>query len=161
MDLIGLIVSIVGTIVSLIGIGITIFQAHKAKKSAGEVKLMKESIEREYKRIELGKLLNETKTVIDQTRALTTPANPNKKIRGLDYDKIIQQLRKYIDCMKENSHYLPNDKEKLIVLEYTEIENLIPQLANEKDQQKKYKIGEYIHKSMGKILKNIKPETDI
>lgn len=30
-----------------------------------------------------------------------------------------------------------------------------------KTSKKKYEIGEYIHKSMGKILKSIKPETDI
>lgn len=122
---------------------------------------MKLSIEREYKKIELGKLLNSTKSTIELTRNLTTPANPAKKVRGLNYEDIVSVLRKYIDNLKENCHYLPNDKESSTVTEYKKIETFISELVTENDQQKKYEIGNKIHNCVGEILRVVKPETDI
>lgn len=100
MDLISLIISIIGTIVTIVSAIYAYRQAEKAKKSATEAEEMKLSIEREYKKIELGKLLNSTKSTIELTRNLTTPANPAKKVRGLNYEDIISVLRKYIDNLK-------------------------------------------------------------
>src|SRR5690606_29330866 len=97
MDLISLVVGLVGTIVTIVSAIYAYRQAAKAKKSASEAESMKQSIEREYKKIELGKLLSSTKSTIELTRNLTTPANPAKKVRGLNYEDIISVLRKYID----------------------------------------------------------------
>lgn len=161
MDIVSLIVGIIGTIVT-IGSAIYAFrQAKKAEKSASEAEAMKDSIEREYKKIELGKLLNSTKSTIELSRNLTTPANPAKKVRGLNYDDIISVLRKYIDNLKENCHYLPGEKEATTVIEYKKIEFLIIELVAENDQQKKYEIGNKIHNCVGEILRIVKPETDI
>lgn len=161
MDLISLIVGIVGTIVTIFSAIYAYRQAEKAKKAASEAEIMKQSIEREYKKIELGKLLSSTKSTIELTRNLTTPANPAKKVRGLNYEDIISVLRKYIDNLKENCHYLPKDKETSTITEYKKIENFISELVNEQDQQKKYEIGNKIHNCVGEILRTIKPETDI
>ncbi|WP_010522693.1 hypothetical protein [Aquimarina agarivorans] len=161
MDLISLIVSVLGTFVT-IGSAIYAYrQAEKAKNSASEAETMKKSIEREYKKIELGKLLNSTKSTIELTRNLTTPANPAKKVRGLNYENIISVLRKYIDNLKENCHYLPDDKESSTISEYSNIESLITELVVENDQQSKYEIGNKIHNCVGEILRIVKPETDI
>lgn len=161
MDLISLIIGIVGTIVTIISAIYAYRQAEKAKKSASEAEVMKQSIEREYKKIELGKLLSSTKSTIELTRNLTTPANPVKKVRGLNYEDIISVLRKYIDNLKENCHYLPKDKEATTITEYKKIESLIAELIAEQDQQKKYEIGDKIHNCVGEILRLVKPETDI
>ncbi len=161
MDLISLIISIIGTIVTIVSAIYAYRQAEKAKKSATEAEEMKLSIEREYKKIELGKLLNSTKSTIELTRNLTTPANPAKKVRGLNYEDIISVLRKYIDNLKENCHYLPNDKETSTIAEYKKIETFISELVTENDQQKKYEIGDKIHNCVGEILRVVKPETDI
>ena len=161
MDLISLIISILGTIVTIVSAIYAYRQAEKAKKSATETEKMKQSIEREYRKIELGKLLNSTKSTIELTRNLTTPANPAKKVRGLNYEDIISVLRKYIDNLKENCHYLPNDKETYTITEYKKIETFISELVAENDQQKKYEIGDKIHNCVGEILRIVKPETDI
>lgn len=161
MDLISLIVGVVGTIVTIVSAIYAYRQAEKAKKSASEAEMMKQSIEREYKKIELGKLLSSTKSTIELTRNLTTPANPAKKIRGLNYEDIISVLRKYIDNLKENCHYLPKDKESSTIAEYKQIEEFISELVNEQDQQKKYDVGNKIHNCVGEILRIVKPETDI
>lgn len=161
MDLISLIISILGTIVTVVSAIYAYRQAEKAKKSATEAEKMKLSIEREYNKIELGKLLNSTKSTIELTRNLTTPANPAKKVRGLNYEDIISVLRKYIDNLKENCHYLPNDKETSTIAEYKKIEAFISELVTEPDQQKKYVIGDKIHNCVGEILRAVKPETDI
>lgn len=161
MDLISLIIGIIGTIVTIVSAIYAYRQAEKAKKSATEAEEMKLSIEREYKKIELGKLLNSTKSTIELTRNLTTPANPAKKVRGLNYEDIVSVLRKYIDNLKENCHYLPNDKESSTVTEYKKIETFISELVTENDQQKKYEIGNKIHNCVGEILRVVKPETDI
>lgn len=161
MDLISLIISILGTIVTIVSAIYAYRQAEKAKKSATEAENMKQSIEREYRKIELGKLLNSTKSTIELTRNLTTPANPAKKVRGLNYEDIISVLRKYIDNLKENCHYLPNDKETSTITEYKKIETFISELVAENDQQRKYEIGDKIHNCVGEILRIVKPETDI
>ncbi|MFN3588212.1 MAG: hypothetical protein ACK4UP_02450 [Spirosomataceae bacterium] len=161
MDLIGLVISIIGTVVTIVSAIYAYLQAVKAGKSATEAEQMKISIEREYKKIELGKLLNSTKSTIELTRNLTTPANPAKKVRGLNYVDIISVLRKYIDNLKENCHYLPNDKEESIIAEYKKIETFISELVTENDQLKKYEIGDKIHNCVGEILRVVKPETDI
>lgn len=161
MELISLIIGILSIIIT-IGSAIYAFkQAGNAKNSASEAEEMKQSIEREYRKIELGKLLNSTKSTIEQTINLTTPANPIKKVRGLNYENIISVLRRYIDNLKENCHYLPNDKEALTVNEYKKIESFISELVVEQDQQKKYAIGDKIHNSVGEVLRVVKPETDI
>jgi len=161
-------INIISLIVGIIGAGVTIFAARFARKQAGEAResattaeKMKQSIEREYRKIELGKLLNSTKNTMEQTINLMTPANPEKKVNGLNYDNIISVLRRFIDNLKENSHYLPGVKGVSIGFEYKNIESLISELAAERDQQKKYKIGDKIHKCVGEILRIIKPETDI
>lgn len=161
MDLISLIISVIGTIVT-IGSAIYAYrQAEKAKNSASEAETMKQSIERQYKKIELGKLLNSTKSTMELTRNLTIPANPERKVRGLNYENIISVLRKYIDNLKENCHYLPNNKESSTIAEYKKIESLITNLVGENDQQKKYEVGNKIHNCVGEILRIVKPETDI
>ncbi|WP_334125411.1 hypothetical protein [Empedobacter brevis] len=161
MDLISLIISVLGTIVTIVSAIYAYSQAKKAKKLATEAEEMKQSIEREYKKIELGKLLSSTKSTIELTRNLTTPANPAKKVRGLNYEDIISVLRKYIDNLKENCHYLPDDKETSSITEYKKIETLISELVAESDQQKKYEIGDKIHNCVGEILRIVNPETDI
>ena len=161
MDLISLIVGIIGTIVTIGSAIFAYLQARNARKSANKAKEMKQTIEREYTKIELGKLLNSTKSTIELTRNLTTPANPAKKVRGLNYDDIISVLRKYIDNLKENCHYLPDDKEQVAITEYKKIESLILEIVSENDQQRKYEIGNEIHNCVGEILRIVKPETDI
>jgi len=161
MDLISLIVGIIGTIVTIGSAIFAYLQARNARKSANKAKEMKQTIEREYTKIELGKLLNSTKSTIELTRNLTTPANPAKKVRGLNYDDIISVLRKYIDNLKENCHYLPDDKEQVTITEYKKIESLILEIVSENDQQRKYEIGNEIHNCVGEILRIVKPETDI
>lgn len=161
MVLISFIVGVVGTIVTIISAIYAYIQAEKARKSASEAEIMKQSIEREYRKIELGKLLSSTKSTLESTRPLTTPANPEKKVRGLNYDDIISVLRKYIDNLKENCHYLPNEKETNTIIEYKKIEFYISELAVEQGQQKKYEIGDKIHNCIGDILRIVKPETDI
>lgn len=161
MDLISLIIGVIGTIVTISSAIYAYRQAEKAKKSATEAEAMKQSIEREYRKIELGKLLNSTKSTIELTRILTTPANPVKKVRGLNYEDIISVLRKYIDNLKENCHYLPNEKTQTTIDEYKKIEKFISELVTEQVQQKKYEIGNKIHDCVGEILRIVKPETDI
>lgn len=161
MELVSLIVGIIGTLITLFSAIYAYQQAKKAKISANQAEIMKNSIEREYKKIELGKLLNTIKATIEQTVLLTTPANPEKKVRGLNYDNIISLLRKFIDNLKENCHYLPQEKENLTVLEYKKIESFISELATEESQQNKYIIGNKIHNCVGEILRIVKPETDI
>jgi len=161
MDLTSLIVSIIGTIVTISSAFYAFSQAKNAKRSANEAEAMKQSIEREYTKIELGKLLSSTKSTIELTRNLTTPANPAKKVRGLNYEDIISVLRKYIDNLKENCHYLPDEKEQFAITVYKEIESFILEMATENDQQRKYEIGNKIHNCVGEILRIVKPETDI
>lgn len=161
MDVISLIVSIIGT---LITIGSTIYAyilAQKAKKSASEAESLKKSIEREYKKIELGKLLNAITTEIKNTRLLTSPANPDKKVRGVNYDTNISSLRVFVDYLKENCHYLPDEKEKQCIIEYKKVEDYISEFVNERDQIKRFEIGDKIHKCVGELLRIVKPETDI
>ena len=161
MDLISLLVGVIGTIVTIGSAIFAYLQARNARKSANNAKEMKQTIEREYTKIELGKLLNSTKSTIELTRNLTTPANPAKKVRGLNYDDIISVLRKYIDNLKEHCHYLPDDKEQVAINEYKKIELLILEIVSEIDQQRKYEIGNKIHNCVGEILRIVKPETDI
>lgn len=163
MDVISLVVSIIGTIVTIASAIYAYKQAEKAEKSANEAELVRQSIEREQIKIELGKLLNSTKSIIEQTILLTTPANPVKKVRGLNYDSTISSLRRYIDTLKENCHYLPKEKENKIIIEYKKVESFISELVNENNQQNKYKVkvGDKIHICIGELLRIIKPETDI
>lgn len=161
MDMISLVISVIGTIVTISSAIFAFSQAKKAKSSLTAVDLMKKSIEREYVKIELGKLLSSTKSTIEQTRNLTTPANPTKKVRGLNYEEIIYVLRKYVDNLKENCHYLPKGKETSTIEEYQKIESLISELVSTQDQHYKYEIGNKIHNCVGEILRIIKPETDI
>lgn len=161
MGLISLIIGIIGTIITILSAIYSYNQAEKAAKSALDAENMKKSIEREYRKIELGKLLNSIKTIIDQTIILTTPANPEKKIRGLNYDHIVSLLRTFINNLKENCHYLPNDKEELTIIQYKQLENYILELVREKEQEKKYEIGDKLHNCIGEILRIVKPETDI
>jgi hypothetical protein len=133
MDLVCLIIGIIGAIVTVISAIYAYLQAEKARKSATEAKLMKNTIEREYKKNELGKLLNSTKATIEQTIHLTTTANPSKKVRGLNYENVISVLRRFIDNLKENCHYLPDKKETLTVAEYKKVESHISELVIESD----------------------------
>lgn len=161
MDLINLFISLIGTLATVGSAFYAYRQAVKAKKSATDAEVMKLSIEREYKKIEIGKLLSLTKSTIERTRSLTTPANPIKKVRGLNYEDIISVLRKYIDNLKENCHYLPIEKEQNTIVEYKKMESFISELVIIQDQQKKYEIGDKIHNCVGEILRIVKPETDI
>jgi len=108
MDLISLIISVIGTIITIFSAIYAYRQAEKAKKSASEAEIMKLSIEREYKKIELGKLLNSTKSTIELTRNLTTPANPAKKSKRAKlrrhyfcFEKIYRQLKRKLSLFAQ------------------------------------------------------------
>jgi len=161
MELISLIVGVVGAIASGYGAYLAINGANKAEKSANKAELMKNAIVTEQNKINLSRLFSETQSAMRTSIQLATSATPTKKTRGLDYQKSIEILRKYVDTIKENYHYLPENKIPLVEKEYKNIEKQIVLLAQENEQQKKYLIGDKIHKSMGELIKIIKPELDV
>ncbi|PIB30759.1 hypothetical protein BFP78_13225 [Gaetbulibacter sp. 5U11] len=161
MDMMSLIVGIIGGLASIIGAYVAITEAKKAKKSADKAELMKNAIATEQKKINLGKIFNETIATMRVSVMMATSATPDKKIRGLDYQKSIDTIRKYIDVLKENCHYLPDAKVQIVENKYKSIESELVTLAKENDQIKKYEIGDSIHNSMGEIVKQIKPELDV
>lgn len=161
MDIVSLIIGIIGAIASGYGAHLAIKEAKKAKSSAEKAESMKNAIATEQKKIYLSKVFNETVTIMKISIKLATSATPDKKIRGLNYQTSIDAIRKYIDVLKENCHYLPEIKVKAVESEYRNIESELVNLAKEDDQRKKYEIGDLIHNSMGEILKQIKPELDI
>ncbi|GFD96366.1 hypothetical protein KUL156_57510 [Alteromonas sp. KUL156] len=161
MEITSLIVGIVGAIASAYGAYLAINEAKKAKKSADKAEEMKNTIATEQNKISLGRLFNETKNCMRITIKLATSATPDKKTRGLNYQDSIGKIREFIDILKENCHYLPEPKIKLVEKEYQNIETQLVVLAKENNQPKKYEIGDDIHKSMGEILKHIKPELDV
>lgn len=156
-----IVVGLVGSVASIIGAIIAFREAVKAKNSAETAIAVKNSISSEQRKISLSKLLTETKKGMGVSIKLTTPANPSVKIRGLDYQSSIQHLREFIDTLKENAHYIKTENQKSILVNYQFIETQLVKLANENDQQKKYEIGNDIHKSMGDIIRTIKPELDV
>ena len=159
--MISLIVGIIGALASAYGAYLAINEAKKAKKSADKAEVMKNAIVTEQNKINLSRLFSETQSTMQTSIQLATSATPNKKIRGLDYQKSIEIIRKYIDTIKENCHYLPNDKIGKAENEYENIEQQLVLLAQENEQEQKYLIGDNIHKSMGELLKLIKPELDV
>ncbi len=161
MDVMGILVTIIGTIASLFGAYIAFNEAKKAKSSAEKAEEMRNAIATEQRKISLSELLTETKKIMTVTIKMATSANPEKKLSGLNYQKSIDQVRKYIDVLKENSHYISYEKRKEVEQEYTTIETKLVELAKETNQIKKYEIGDDIHKSMGELVKIIKPELDI
>lgn len=161
MDIVSLIVGIVGALASGYGAYLAINEAKKAKKSADRAEEMKNAIATEQNKISLSRLFNETKNCMRITIKMATSATPDKKLRGLDYQESIGKVREYIDILKENCHYLPEIKIKLVEKEYKNVENQLVILAKESDQSKKYEIGDGIHNSMGEIIKHIKPELDV
>lgn len=161
MEVISLVIGIIGAIASGYGAYLAITEARKAKDSANKAEEMKNAIATEQNKISLGRLFNETKNCMKITIKMATSATPDKKIRGLDYQESIGKVREYIDILKENCHYLPEAKIKLVVKEYKGIETEIINLAKETDQSKKYEIGDKIHNSMGEITRHIKPELDV
>ena len=161
MEVVSLIVGIVGAIASGYGAYLAISEAKKAKVSANKAEQMKNAIATEQNKISLSRLFNETKNCMRVTIKMATSATPDKKIRGLDYQESIGKVREYIDTLKENCHYLPEPKIKLVEKEYKTIETELIKLAKETDQSRKYEIGDGIHNSMGEIIKHIKPELDV
>ena len=154
-------ITVAGSIASIVGALYTLNEAVKAKSSAQQAKEIRNNIANEQKKIFISKLLTETNKAMSISIKMTTSATPNKKIRGLNYQSSIEQLRLYVDILKENSHYLKNENKKKLEEYYQSIERQFPKLANEMDQQKKYEIGDKIHNLMGEILKVIKPELDV
>lgn len=161
MDLLSLVVGLIGTGVSIYAACFAVKEAKKAKESANKAELMKKAIEREQNKISISKIFTETKSSMLVSIKLATSATPDKKIRGLDYQKSIDTIRQYVDTLKENYHYLPEEKVTLVENEYKKIELELVALAKESDQTIKYEIGDRIHSTMGEIMKIIKPELDI
>lgn len=156
-----IILTIVGTIASIIGAIIALIEARKAKSFAEYAETIRDSIALEQNKISISKLLTETKNIMSISIKMTTSATPDKRITGLNYQKSIEEIRKYIDILKENNHYVSPEESKLIEIQYKKIEIFLVELAIESEQVKKYEIGNSIHNSMGEILKKIKPELDI
>lgn len=154
-------INIVGSIASIAGAILAIGAALKAKSSMDQAQAIRDSISNDQKKIFISKLLTETKKAMAVSIKMTTPASPTMKLRGLDYQSSIEQLREYIDTLKENAHYLKTENKREVERAYKFIESRLSVLANETDQQRKYEIGDKIHNSMGEILKGIKPELDI
>ena len=150
-----------GAIASAYGAYLAIKEAKKAKSSAEKAESMKNAVATEQKKIYLSKVFNETVTIMKVSIKLATSATPAKKLRGLNYQISIDAIRRYIDILKENYHYLPESKIKMVESEYKNIESELVNLAKEDNQIKKYEIGDLIHSSMGEILKQIKPELDV
>lgn len=153
--------TIIGSIASIAGAVFAFREALKAKSAAQQAKEIRNNIANEQKKIFISKILTETKKVMGVSIKMTTSATPTKKIRGLNYQSSIEQLREYIDILKENSHYFKPENKKNLEQHYKSIEEQFPKLAIETVQQKKYEIGDKIHNSMGEILKVIRPELDI
>lgn len=145
----------------LIGAIIAYREAIKAKNSAETAVAMKNSISTEQRKISLSRLLTETKKIMSVSIKLTTPANPSVKVRGLDYQSSIQHIREYIDNLKENLHYIKKENQNSVEINYKFMESQLVKLATENDQQKKYEIGNEIHKLMGEIIRVVKPELDV
>ncbi|MBE7661231.1 hypothetical protein [Tenacibaculum finnmarkense] len=161
MEIVSIIIGVLGALASGYGAYLAIREAKKAKSSAEKAEEMKKAIATEQNKISLGRLYNETKNCMRVSIKMATSATPDKKLRGLDYQQSIGKIREYIDILKESCHYLPEPKVKLVEKEYKSIESQIVLLAKENDQSKKYEIGDGIHKSMGEIMKHIKPELDV
>jgi|GEM_PF-3135813 len=161
MDLIGIVITVLGTIGSLVGAYIALKEAKKAKSSAEKAEEIRNTIATEQRKISLSELLTETKKIMTITIKMATSASPDKKLSGLNYQKSIEQIRKFIDVLKEYCHYISIEKINEVEQVYKAIEDKLVKLATEPDQKTKYGIGDDIHKSMGEIVKIIKPELDI
>lgn len=153
--------NIVGSVASIGAAIFAFFEASKAKSFAKKAQEIKDTISTEQRKIFLSRILTETKKIMGVSIKMTTPATPTKKLRGLDYQSSIEQLREFIDSLKENGHYLSAESHIIVETNYLLIEEKLKEVAMEENQQQKYELGDEIHKAMGEMIKVIKPQLDV
>ena len=139
-NFIALLLTAMGTIV-------TIWQASKAKSYRDEIL-------EDRQKLSLIELKSSLKQVRSECKKITTPVD--KPFRGVDIQKVIDELQDFLDKMKENTHKIKLDKFQKSI---NSIETFIQNFKNESDPNKRNKIGDKLFKELsdlgGLIAENI------
>jgi len=134
-------------VLTAIGTIITIWQASKAKSYRDEIL-------EDRQKLSLIELKSSLKHVRSECKKITTPVN--KPFRGVDTQKVIDELQDFLDKMKENTHKIKLDKFQKSIIS---IEVFIQNFKDESDPNERNKIGDKLFKELsdlgGLIAENI------
>lgn len=139
--------NLIGLILTAIGTLITIWQATKAKSYRDE-------IVEDRKKLSLIDLKSSLIQIRSECRKISTPVN--KPLRGVNPQKIIDELQDFVVKMKENEH-------KINLQEFSEsittMEKYISDYKNENDEEIRSNIGDMLFQELsdlgGLIAKDI------
>ena len=137
----------IAMIVTTIGTGVTVWQAYKAKS-------YRDDILEDRQKISLIELKSSLKQARTECQKITTPVS--KPFRGVDIQRVIDELQNFLDKLKENIHKI---KLKRFQESINTIEKYILAFKNENEQSKRDKIGDDLLKELsdlgGFIAENI------
>lgn len=150
----------IGTIASIAGALIAIYAAVRSKKYSVIALEAKSALKAEYGKFELREVLRQVKEAMKQSRKLNTGPSRDGQLTGVDYSGIVESLREVNDVIKEHVHYLSGAIKTDVEDKVEELDGLLSMHANT-SQQDMNKVGDEIHKCLGKLMQGLKQASDI